>query len=530
MPKAASFLLRNDSAAGRTGRVAVAGLAIPSPGLWWTRCLRILGVTRLVGKRLFVVLILWAACLVLFYSNLEIRSNVTHKQSEDALAGDRNMLVRLFVRRHAMPLAFSFPSGPSIGEMDPPVYGIKYKSLVGRGFQRRIRKDPARMRSRRRSENRAEEEELPFPYNLLDVSYVAQHEKKSVQEGCELPLWTYELHPTCNSLHESILFDNRNADSDQHLGARYLAQGFFRHTWFIADVSDRYVIKTTRLERPFEDNAMARIQVEALIMERTTWSPRTMSIHGHCALSVAVEWGVPLSDKIMPKDRVFSHEALAREWDNEVKPFNEERLSVKDKLDLATAMAEGLAALHGHHEGVMLHNDLHLEQWLYGRDGQLKLNDYNQGRFLSWNPRTQEYCGVHVKQKKEYRSPEELKGGIVDERAEAHSLGKFLFTLLTGLMPYYWLTSDKALLSGGVSPREARHGRRDLIKNAVLRGEHPPIDDRFRTRSLVEQRLVELIEMLWPNDVDERATVFDAVAHLRTTRQLYEDSLSRSDI
>ena len=49
----------------------------------------------------------------------------------------------------------------------------------------------------------------------------------------------------------------------------------------------------------------------------------------------------------------------------------------------------------------------------------------------------------------------------------------------------------------------------------MIDGGLPRVDPRYRDRSLAERRLVELMEMCWEYDPDDRMSVFDAVDFLR---------------
>lgn len=426
----------------------------------------------------------------------------------------------------ALPLLLPVPQSPTEILLPPranhmwadqasrPRYDLDYLSLskTTQESQRRIRENDASLyHDERRKELQRLVEATPSEEESSSGVYFDHYEEQTFPEknDCYRLKWTYELHPTCNAFHEFHMF--RHEDRlDQHYNMSYISRGHFRDTWLVVDDHDDYVLKTNRPARDISAYPMTQMQVEALMMERTTWSHRTMALFGHCGVSVIVERGVPVRRKIIPRYRHISKQDLAEEWKDGVKPFNEET-SLGEKLDIAIAMAESLAVIHGHEEGVMLDNDLSLFQWLYDKKGHLKLNDFNKGKFVRWNPVKQTYCGVWVRQKEEHRSPEEMKGAMVDELAETHSFGKILFSLLTGLKPYFWVKGNKF-----------------DIKDVALAGELPPIDDRFRNRSLVEGRLAELIPKLYAYKREDRESIFYALAHLRETRRLFDEAKKSS--
>ena len=69
--------------------------------------------------------------------------------------------------------------------------------------------------------------------------------------------------------------------------------------------------------------------------------------------------------------------------------------------------------------------------------------------------------------------------------------------MLTGLLPFYDMTSDKA------------------VKQKIKEGKIPPIDPRYRKRSFGEQKLVEAIEKCWVADKSRRGDIYDVVQILR---------------
>jgi hypothetical protein len=230
---------------------------------------------------------------------------------------------------------------------------------------------------------------------------------------CHRLQWADELHPTCNNFHEYVVLD-RDARHDplQSLQQRYLAHGYFRDAWLLeqhelAAANYSLVLKTLRVDRDFSIETAATIYKEALIMERMTASPRIMNLYGHCYTSMLVEHGYEISQRIVEgveyngRGRI-PQELLDREEKDGVKPRN--NFTVEEKLEIALAMAEGIAMLHGtwrpwptkllprcptlmlmylflsigHPEGLIINDDVHPDQWLITEDGAVKFNDFSE--------------------------------------------------------------------------------------------------------------------------------------------------------
>ena len=71
-----------------------------------------------------------------------------------------------------------------------------------------------------------------------------------------------------------------------------------------------------------------------------------------------------------------------------------------------------------------------------------------------------------------------------------------MYALLTGLWPFYDVNDDTE------------------VQNKIKRGELPFIDERYRTGSYGERKLVEIMERCWVYDSSLRADIFEVVTSL----------------
>ena len=104
---------------------------------------------------------------------------------------------------------------------------------------------------------------------------------------------------------------------------------------------------------------------------------------------------------------------------------------------------------------------------------------------------------LHYLTRVQWRAPEEYIDRPLNEQIDVWSLGVNMYSLLTGLRPFYQ-TLDLS-----------------EMQEKTMAGETSPIDDRYRTRSLEEGKLVEIIERCWAFDPDDRPTIFEVVEFLR---------------
>jgi serine/threonine protein kinase len=85
------------------------------------------------------------------------------------------------------------------------------------------------------------------------------------------------------------------------------------------------------------------------------------------------------------------------------------------------------------------------------------------------------------------------------EGIDTFSLGNNIYTLLTGLWPFYDDESESY----------------SAIQRKLLRHERAYIDPRYRSRSSAENKLVEVMEQTWEFDPNDRISIFKVVQALR---------------
>jgi hypothetical protein len=133
-------------------------------------------------------------------------------------------------------------------------------------------------------------------------------------------------------------------------------------------------MKSYESERGFYERIWDKHQRDALVLEQTSNSPYIMNIYGYCMNLIIVDY----SDKC----------SLYHIFDSE--PSKEELLKV------AHDVACGVRDAHHFDErdrATVVNADIGPDQFLM-IDGVYKLNDFNRGKFLSWDPERDRQCGV----------------------------------------------------------------------------------------------------------------------------------------
>jgi hypothetical protein len=239
----------------------------------------------------------------------------------------------------------------------------------------------------------------------IPYSYWSWEDLESMHFPCQRPAWTKQQYLNCNTFHETS-FDRDCASGDREAARKALTEidlyminhGFYRDVWVHRvpsdDTSTTTVFKTTRYEYDFHWRNLADVHREALIMERLTAYPNIISAYGHCGTSVLTEAVPHEFERYVIPGSGYSRKRVA-DPDSEASslvfaPQND--LTAAEKLETALEMAESLAVVHGFQYGVIVHDDVQLQQWLRAADGRLKLGDFNRATIMNWNGKEDRYC------------------------------------------------------------------------------------------------------------------------------------------
>lgn len=136
-------------------------------------------------------------------------------------------------------------------------------------------------------------------------------------------------------------------------------------------------------------------------------------------------------------------------------------LSLTDVLKIGEQLADGLAAAHA--AGV-LHRDIKPSNLRLTAEGRLKILDFGLAAPLPELPEERTASSTELNRiagTMHYMSPEQLRGGPVDERTDIYSAGVVLYEMATGRRPF-----DHATLPG--------------LTNAIFH-EQPPAPGRLRS-------------------------------------------------
>jgi hypothetical protein len=377
-----------------------------------------------------------------------------------------------------------------------------------------------------------DEHEIIEHYQDLD-HYQASYPTQEEPLECAPQPWQYQKHQVCNNIHELSYDRLPYSDPTQPYDIAELSNGHYRQTYLFKPVVQQrtnattpayepgpdIVIKNLRFERELDMFNFFNINKEAVIMELFSSSKLTSDIYGHCGTTVLVESARELTYLMVPRrpgakasrGRI-SQRTLNRIQNKTGDVFPMNNFTAEQKLDIAIAFAESIALLHGFPLGVIAHDDISIDQWmLSSHDGRVILNDFNNCHPLEWNAQKQRYCKFWASYPGTFKAPEVYGGShYVTEQVDIWPLGNLIFSLLTGLKPYYNETEE------------------EVIQDLAMKGIPPHLDPRYKSRSYIEGRLVEIMNRCHKLQPEQRVNAFDVVKFLRETKSIAETSQGKA--
>lgn len=104
-------------------------------------------------------------------------------------------------------------------------------------------------------------------------------------------------------------------------------------------------------------------------------------------------------------------------------------LSAKETISIAIQMMTGIQAAHNHH---IIHRDIKPQNIIISRDGKVKVTDFGIARATT----STNTISTNVMGSVHYTSPEQARGGVVDEKSDIYSAGITMFEMITGHVPF----------------------------------------------------------------------------------------------
>ena len=116
--------------------------------------------------------------------------------------------------------------------------------------------------------------------------------------------------------------------------------------------------------------------------------------------------------------------------DGQMLQEKKQNLSLKQALEIAVQIADGLAAAH---EKGIVHRDIKPENIMIRKDGTVQIMDFGLAKLRGASRLTKEGSTVGTAG---YMSPEQIQGMDVDHRSDIFSLGVICYEMFTGQSPF----------------------------------------------------------------------------------------------
>ena len=163
-----------------------------------------------------------------------------------------------------------------------------------------------------------------------------------------------------------------------------------------------------------------------------------------------------------------------------LKQYMEKKGVLNWKETLHFAIQIGKALEHAHSRGIV-HRDIKPHNVMVLKNGAVKVMDFGIARMMSkGNTLTKEALGsVH------YISPEQAKGGRVDNRSDIYSLGTVMYEMMSGRPPYDGespvAVAIQHINGGAVMPSTLNPNIPGGLEQIIMKAMSHELDDRYPT-------------------------------------------------
>jgi serine/threonine protein kinase/Zn-finger nucleic acid-binding protein len=173
-------------------------------------------------------------------------------------------------------------------------------------------------------------------------------------------------------------------------------------------------------------------------------------------------------------------------------------------LMVAAVMVEALSALEEAHAGgpthgePIIHRDMSPENILIARSGAVKVLDFGLAKWAPGQSVVPSMEGSMIFGKVRYMPPEQLKGHLIDVRADLFALGVVMYETLRGVLPFGSGNANQVLaqiMAGPPSsPTEHRYSKDRALDAIIFKAMHKEANERYQTAAEMRQALVEYVE------------------------------------
>ncbi|MCD8020722.1 MAG: Stk1 family PASTA domain-containing Ser/Thr kinase [Clostridiales bacterium] len=192
------------------------------------------------------------------------------------------------------------------------------------------------------------------------------------------------------------------------------------------------------------------------------------------------------------------------------------RLSVRETVDFAIQIAEGIQAAHQHN---IVHRDIKPQNIIVSDSGKLKVTDFGIAKAATGDTIASSTMGSV-----RYLSPEQARGGYSDSRSDIYSLGITIYEMATGKVPFdgeNTVTIALMHLRDDITP--PRNYFPDIpvsLENIILKCTRKRPEERYQTAGELIQDLRQVFTSPDGNYVYTNIQVDDSPTRTRTAEEI----------
>ncbi|MBR5756496.1 MAG: Stk1 family PASTA domain-containing Ser/Thr kinase [Firmicutes bacterium] len=157
-------------------------------------------------------------------------------------------------------------------------------------------------------------------------------------------------------------------------------------------------------------------------------------------------------------------------------------LDPRTAVNITRQVASGLSAAHKNH---LIHRDVKPHNIMFAQDGTAKITDFGIAKVVTGDTLVGGEKKENVMGSVHYFSPEQAKGGYVDEKSDIYSLGICLYEMLTGKVPFDGESAVevavKHMNEPMVPPREVNPDIPQDLEDIILKATSKDPERRYRT-------------------------------------------------
>lgn len=157
-------------------------------------------------------------------------------------------------------------------------------------------------------------------------------------------------------------------------------------------------------------------------------------------------------------------------------------LDPRTAVNITRQVASGLSAAHKNN---LIHRDVKPHNIMFAQDGTAKITDFGIAKVVTGETLVGGEKKENVMGSVHYFSPEQAKGGYVDEKSDIYSLGICLYEMLTGKVPFDGESAVevavKHMNEPMVPPREINPDIPQDLEDIVMKATSKEPERRYRT-------------------------------------------------